>query len=307
MNPNKLVPIEKKMAAHLAADKNLKESAQRAFNAYIKSVFLMRDKKIFDAHAIDVDKFAESLGLAVAPRVRFLAKQKKIQAAQKQKVSTNNQDQTKKEDESSDEEEETEIPPVKTTNEKIKFDSDSEDESDVFTVKRTNVQLENEDDNDEGINVDINEDLRIKNRGVMSKVQAAKKMLKKNIVPNMKKTFDESGSVLADSSKSKMSAEGRAYEDEAEEERDGGGINLDRVKAVMKAEDRIDRETERRRHKEARQEKKRKEKEDRKRKRGADDEEEEGDSDSEESVDLSWLPDPDKVSPRCNDFADYLY
>jgi hypothetical protein len=35
------------MASHLASDKNLKESAQRAFQAYIKSVFLMRNKSIF--------------------------------------------------------------------------------------------------------------------------------------------------------------------------------------------------------------------------------------------------------------------
>ncbi len=43
----KLQQIEKKMASLLASDKTLKESAQRAFQAYLKSVFLMRDKSIF--------------------------------------------------------------------------------------------------------------------------------------------------------------------------------------------------------------------------------------------------------------------
>merc|ERR1719378_1307215 len=85
INPLKLQPIEKKMASLLAADRNLKESAQRAFQAYIKSVFLMKDKNTFDVHKIDLEKFAESLGLAAAPRVRFLDKQKKILAEQQQK------------------------------------------------------------------------------------------------------------------------------------------------------------------------------------------------------------------------------
>jgi Domain of unknown function (DUF4217) len=47
VNPAKLQQIEKKMASYLASDKNLKESAQRAFQAYLKSVFLMRNKSIF--------------------------------------------------------------------------------------------------------------------------------------------------------------------------------------------------------------------------------------------------------------------
>ena len=63
--------VERKMAALLAADKNLKESAQRAFNSYVKSVFLMRNKAVFSVDSIDLAKFSESLGLAAAPRVRW--------------------------------------------------------------------------------------------------------------------------------------------------------------------------------------------------------------------------------------------
>ena len=48
----------------------------------------------------------------------------------------------------------------------------------------------------------------------------------------------------------KVSEEGRKYE---AEEGDHGGINIERAKAVMKAEDKFDKETERRRHKELRQ------------------------------------------------------
>ena len=52
INPNKMFGIEKKMAAHLASDIQLKESAQRAFHAYIKSVYLMKNKTVFDAHKV---------------------------------------------------------------------------------------------------------------------------------------------------------------------------------------------------------------------------------------------------------------
>ena len=71
VNPMKQQTVERKMAALLAADKNLKESAQRAFNSYVKSVFLMRNKAVFSVDSIDLAKFSESLGLAAAPRVRW--------------------------------------------------------------------------------------------------------------------------------------------------------------------------------------------------------------------------------------------
>ena len=77
VNANKMQTITGSMAAFLAGDKNLKESAQRAFVSYIKSVVLMKNKKIFSVDSIELDKFAESLGLATTPRVRFLERQNK--------------------------------------------------------------------------------------------------------------------------------------------------------------------------------------------------------------------------------------
>jgi len=186
---------------------------------------------------------------------------------------------------------------VKTENEKLRFgDSDGESDDEIFTVKRKNVQIEGEVD----AKNDSTEAPVTKAKGAgLSKVQLAKKMLKKQIVPNTKVTFDEDGDAQGDSHKSKVSEEGRKYEAEEGDH----GINIERAKAVMKAEDKFDKETERRRHKELRQEKKRKEKEARKRKREEadnDEEEEGGESDSGESVDLSWLPDPDQVYAEKN-------
>jgi len=58
INPQKLQSPQRKIEAFLARDHNLKESAQRAFVSYVKSVFLMRNKKIFNIHALDTDSFS---------------------------------------------------------------------------------------------------------------------------------------------------------------------------------------------------------------------------------------------------------
>lgn len=54
----KLTSPQVKMEAFLAKDPNLKASAQRAFVAYFKSVFLMKDKDVFDINALNPDTFA---------------------------------------------------------------------------------------------------------------------------------------------------------------------------------------------------------------------------------------------------------
>jgi ATP-dependent RNA helicase DDX10/DBP4 len=46
------------MEAFLARDHSLKESAQRAFVSYVKSVFLMKNKQIFNIHALDTDAYS---------------------------------------------------------------------------------------------------------------------------------------------------------------------------------------------------------------------------------------------------------
>jgi len=57
INPSKLQSPQTKIEAFLARDHKVKESA-RAFVSYMKSVFLMRNKKIFNIHALDTDSFS---------------------------------------------------------------------------------------------------------------------------------------------------------------------------------------------------------------------------------------------------------
>ena len=72
--------MQRKIEAILASDHELKEEAQRAFKSYLKSVFLMKNKAIFDVTKLDMSSFAASLGLAVPPRVRFIQKHLKTKS-----------------------------------------------------------------------------------------------------------------------------------------------------------------------------------------------------------------------------------
>lgn len=54
----KMMSVTRKFEALLARDLNLKECAQRAFKAYLKSVFLMKNKEVFDVGKLDLPSFA---------------------------------------------------------------------------------------------------------------------------------------------------------------------------------------------------------------------------------------------------------
>lgn len=58
INTNKMTSIQRSVEAALARDANLKETAQRAFVAYVKSVFLMKNKEVFNVHALDTNAYA---------------------------------------------------------------------------------------------------------------------------------------------------------------------------------------------------------------------------------------------------------
>uniref|UniRef100_A0AAY4DPL2 ATP-dependent RNA helicase n=1 Tax=Denticeps clupeoides TaxID=299321 RepID=A0AAY4DPL2_9TELE len=77
VNPEKLVTVEQKLEAFLAQEKEQKERAQRCFVSYLRSIYLMKNKDVFDVFRIRLPEYAASLGLAVPPRVRFLNKAKK--------------------------------------------------------------------------------------------------------------------------------------------------------------------------------------------------------------------------------------
>lgn len=55
----------------VSKDTELKKLAERAFSCYLRSIYLMPNKAVFDISQIDKGKFAESLGLAIMPKLEI--------------------------------------------------------------------------------------------------------------------------------------------------------------------------------------------------------------------------------------------
>ncbi|XP_016986582.2 probable ATP-dependent RNA helicase DDX10 [Drosophila rhopaloa] len=297
IDPKKLFSPRVKIEAFLAQFPELRATAQRAFLSYIKSVFLMRNKRLFNVFSMDLDAFAQSLGLAVTPRVPFLEKflwrQKQMQQQKEQG----------------------DVPPVtnpvltKMTKQQsfggANEDEDDSDDEDFIKVKRKDHDVEGEPvvlDEAEGNEDEPEGPLVVpKREKLVTKASLAKKALKKNLQVNSKLKFDEEGETVADD-RSQMKALSARQRTENEDD-DDGGINLVLSKALLTEEDQYDkqrfRELVKKRHK-LQREKLRKKTEEAK---GSDEEVEDqdaddaesADGDSDHSVDLSWLPDPDKI------------
>eukprot|EP01090_Pellita_catalonica_P019617 TRINITY_DN6735_c0_g1_i1.p1 TRINITY_DN6735_c0_g1~~TRINITY_DN6735_c0_g1_i1.p1 ORF type:complete len:364 (+),score=97.83 TRINITY_DN6735_c0_g1_i1:1065-2156(+) len=71
VNPVRKVTIKHKLQAFLSSTPNLKYLAQKSFVSYMRSVFMKGDKETFDVTKLPAAEFAESLGLATIPRIRF--------------------------------------------------------------------------------------------------------------------------------------------------------------------------------------------------------------------------------------------
>jgi superfamily II DNA/RNA helicase len=77
LNPGKAAPVTPALAALASKDAGVKDAAARAVSAYLRSVALQPDKGTFDVHALPAAEFAASLGLAAAPRLKFLRRPRK--------------------------------------------------------------------------------------------------------------------------------------------------------------------------------------------------------------------------------------
>lgn len=278
IDPRQLFSPRAKMEAYLAQSTELKESAQRAFVAYIKSVYMMKNKNIFNVESINFDEYASSLGLVVTPRVRFLQRIKKRQ--EKQMKGENG--------ESSDDSDSNE-----DVNEKKKLNKidlyalmadDSDDDAGLMTLKRKDHGIEESDD------ATPMEDIKeARKEKLITKAALAKKIIKKKIIPNKKTQYDEEGNEIVNTAKQLQSDLARDYG-----EADDGGIDIEKAKELLREEDKFDRqrfkELVKLRHKEKKNKLKPK-----KQTQDSDDADEFG-SDSGEEPDLSWLPDYDKIN-----------
>ncbi|NXA10518.1 DDX10 helicase, partial [Sapayoa aenigma] len=96
INPEKLTDIQKRMQAFLAQDQELKDKAQRCFVSYLRSVYLMKNKEVFDVFKLPLAEYALSLGLAMAPRVRFLQRVRKQLCANEAANETDHSEETER-------------------------------------------------------------------------------------------------------------------------------------------------------------------------------------------------------------------
>lgn len=330
------------MESFLAQKKELKDTAQRAFVAYVKSVFLMKNKNVFRVDTLNLDAFARSLGLIITPRVRFLDRiNKKKKGSGKTEFNfeatetkttaplsvdkTNALNKVKKFDSDDEDEDVQDVEKqqqVVATNGDEASDSDTEDDDDFMTVKRRDHEIEEEKEEAAADSDAPEEESILYQPQSKKKLQAkpqtkaalAKKVLKKKIVANKKVQFDEEGDAVAEPLKQLQSELGRTYEqDDAEEA--VGGIDIEKAKRMLREEDKFDKarfkELVKARNKLKKQKKLAKEE---KKKRqmqgesdGEDDEQEMDDFGSDEEgdlPDLSWLPDPDKIYGKGSDDDD---
>ena len=69
---NKQQSIKTQLQNMCFKDPELKFLGQRAFIAYVKSIFVQKDKEVFDLQKMPLEEYAASLGLPGAPRIKFM-------------------------------------------------------------------------------------------------------------------------------------------------------------------------------------------------------------------------------------------
>ncbi|XP_056417643.1 probable ATP-dependent RNA helicase DDX10 [Hyla sarda] len=329
INPDKLLDVEGRLKAFLAQEQEMKERAQRCFVSYLRSVYLMKNKEVFDVYKLPLAQYARSLGLAVAPRVRFLQKAQNPKSSEtkpkddaqesgtiseeeiadfKSQLGDKNSDQTPKSNTKSDEETSGESEEDEDSEERremerqtafqlIDEDEDDDDCRDVeiFTVKRRDVFGVTADQNDPE---DEMTKSKLKKMEKVTRVNDAKKVLKKNFKVNTKIVFADDGEAVQ-----QWPPRQKAAVEDAEEDNDQNGIDLAKARQRLTEEDKYDKEAYRKKIKEKHRERRLKEKAAKAARREAkkkpEKDEEEAVAyldrdDSDDELDLSALPDPDK-------------
>ncbi|CAE1331702.1 DDX10 [Acanthosepion pharaonis] len=131
VNPKMLWDIRPRLKSQCAADITMKENAKKAFVTYVRAVFLMSNKNIFDVQKLNLEEFAGSLGLEITPRVRFLEREQERLANKETLMAkeTKAEDSSESDNASIDEEVLEKLLKLKKRQSKAK-DADSSEESD---------------------------------------------------------------------------------------------------------------------------------------------------------------------------------
>ncbi|XP_061680655.1 probable ATP-dependent RNA helicase DDX10 [Syngnathoides biaculeatus] len=225
VNPEKLQNVQLKLEAFLAQEQEQKERAQRCFVSYLRSVYLMRNKDVFDVFKLRLHEYALSLGLAAPPRVRFLNKaQAQMSEEEEEELSAfksrlrGAEPRREESEEDADDEGRAQV--------LLGGDDDDAGALDFLTLKRKDVFSAEE----EGHPEQMDESDKKKSKKV-SRFKEAKKILKRNFKVNTKVSFTEEGQAVQVWPPLQRSA--------AEEPEDEvSGIDVEKAKERLKREDR---------------------------------------------------------------------
>ncbi|KFM82454.1 putative ATP-dependent RNA helicase DDX10, partial [Stegodyphus mimosarum] len=208
VNPSKLYNMQRKLEAICARDVNLKDSGQRAFKAYLKNIFLMKDKTVFDVTKIDAELYARSLGLAFAPRIRFLEKHLKASGKVFETKSRpfDEKEYLKETINCSDESDDDLLKPKESTH----LDPTSGEESEGKQIMKPKKPL--------------------------TKAALAKRILKKKIKPNTITKFDENGEPIREVCGKPVPVVAPELHKQLLEE----GYSIEKAKLLKEKEDEVD-------------------------------------------------------------------
>jgi ATP-dependent RNA helicase DDX10/DBP4 len=90
-NPNKALTIQPTLQKLNAENRDVKHLAEKACISYIKSIYLMKDKEVFQFNKLDCEKLATSLGLANAPQINFVKKSSDKNASRSKDLEENDE------------------------------------------------------------------------------------------------------------------------------------------------------------------------------------------------------------------------
>lgn len=162
INPTKTVVVNQRAASMVAANPDLNRLAKKAFQSYVRCVYLMPLKDVFDVKDLPLDAFAESLGLASAPNIRFLKNSSQDRSERREKKNVNRKLQKLKEQIKAEKlakklEQMGKVAPA--SNEKGTGGSDSEDSGDDLLVSKKNPRwaVPDEDDKEDLPDAGLNE------------------------------------------------------------------------------------------------------------------------------------------------------
>ncbi|KAF8985196.1 ATP-dependent RNA helicase dbp4 [Entomortierella lignicola] len=138
-------PIQKQMQKLCFNDPEIKYLGQKAFISYMRSVYLQKDKTIFDVNALPAEEFAASLGLPGAPKIKFVEKSKAKNATRgNQKKTSDDEAEDSDVEEEEEEEEKSKVKALDAKKKKSKKEPvpEEEDTTTETTSKQPKSKIE---------------------------------------------------------------------------------------------------------------------------------------------------------------------